>query len=85
MDDESALIYKKTRLLKGGFFTAHIRQVLPYPWQTSPLQHEPSLEMAIVNERTHSQILQDKSPPHQCLAEADALSCTNSIMMHYNE
>ncbi|RAP04500.1 hypothetical protein HS3_04085 [Bacillus subtilis] len=22
LDDESALIYKKTRLLKGGFFTA---------------------------------------------------------------
>lgn len=28
--------------------------------------------MAIVNERTHSQLLQDKSQPHQCLTEADA-------------
>ncbi|WP_418910659.1 hypothetical protein [Bacillus subtilis] len=45
---------------------------MPYPWQTFPLQHEPSLEMAIVNERTHSQLLQDKSQPHQCLTEADA-------------
>ncbi|ODV45961.1 hypothetical protein BG31_04430 [Bacillus subtilis subsp. subtilis] len=35
--------------------------------------------MAIVNERTHSQLLQDKSQPHQCLTEADALSA-NAVL-----